>query len=171
MIWVVSKSVCSSSEELNNRHKYIKEVTKAEVSPWLESVCQYKHLGFKKTCHFYVCKSKKDEYGIIITAHVNEIVPIFNILALRKRAIVVVNSCEIRKEVSSIFLSIVKEKHSNSELYYACQEKHPDGLLVNYADDVGDFGFRTTLSERMLFRYRNEGIIKAIRGSFQKVVA
>lgn len=171
VIWVVSKSVCNSFEELNSRHKYIKEVTKAEVTPWSESSCEYKWLGIKRTCSFYVCKSKKGEYGIIITAHIPEIVAIFKNLASSKRAIIVVNSCEINKGVSSQFLSIVKQKNIYSELFYAHQEKHPNGSLVNYADDVGDFGFRTTLSERMLFRHRNEGIIKAIRGSFQKVVA
>ena len=168
--WVVSKSICSSKEELNYRFQYIKEVTKAEVSSWSESSCEYKRFGIKRICPFYICQSKKDEYGIIITAHIHEIGAIFESVASRKRAIVVINSCEIEKTISRTFLAIVKQKNSSSELFYAYQEKEKHGLLVNYADNVGTFGFSTTRSERMLFRNRHEGFIKAIKSSFQKVI-
>lgn len=170
MIWVVSKSICSSSEELDCRRQYIRDVTKAEVSCWSESNCEYKRFGLKRTCAFYVCQSKKGEYGMIITAHIHEIGAIFESIASRKRAIVVINSCEIEKTISSVFLSIVRQKNNSSELFYAYQERESHGLLVNYADNLGTFGFSTTLSERMLFRQRYEGFIKAIRNSFQKVV-
>lgn len=169
VIWVVSKSICSSQDELDCRHQYIRKVTKAEVSPWSESSCEYKRLGFRRMCQFYICRSKKGEYGIVITAHVQEVEAIFEQVASRKRAIVVINSCEIDKMFSRAFLLKVKQKNSSSELFFAYQEKESNGILVNYADNVGTFGFSTTLSERLLFRHRHNGLLKAIRESFKKV--
>lgn len=171
MIWIVSKTVCKSQRELECRHKYIKDVTNARVSHWTEFECEIKRFGKITTkFNYYMCKSDKGEYGIVITAHIGEVAAIINSVIEKKRAIVVINSCKLEKDTSKKFLDVVMTKNGQSELFFAQQEANDRGYLVNYADNVGEFGFSTTLSERELFRYRHEGFIKSIRKSFEKVV-
>lgn len=171
MIWVVSKSVCESQQELENRHKYIEDVTNTRVSPWTEYVCPTKILGvFKTKLYYYKCKSDKGEYGTVITAHIDEVAAIINSVIERKRAIVVINSCELEKGGSQKYLSIVTDKNRQSELFFAKQEITDKGYLVNFVDNFGSFGFRTTFSERELFRYRLSGLASAIRKAYDKVI-
>ena len=170
MIWIVTKTVCKSQEELEHRHKYIQDVTGARVSPWCEFEC--KRLGvFPAKFGCYKCQSDKGEYGVIITAHINEVTTIINNIIGDKRAIVVANSCEWERGFSKKILDLVNTKNRNSELFFAKQQKDDNGHLVNYADDIGEFGFKTTLSERKLFRQRQSGLIKAIRIAYDKVVS
>ncbi len=132
MIWIVSKTVCKSQRELDCRHKYIKDVTKARVSPWTELVCVIKRFGIITTkLNYYKCKSDKGEYGIVITAHIGEVAAIINSVIEMKRAIVVINSCELEKDGSKKFLDVVMTKNGQSELFFAKQELNDKGYLVN----------------------------------------
>lgn len=94
MFWIVSNTVCKSSEsELKHRYDYIKEVTNTKVSPWRTIVCQSNSLlGVRKNISFFQCKSEKGEYGFIITAHITEIPYILDTVLSNKRSIIVVNS-------------------------------------------------------------------------------
>lgn len=171
MIWVVSKTVCKTKQELDYRHNYIKEITNANVSNWKEFECtNSRFVFFPWKVEYYMCLSDRGEYGIVITAHINEVSAIFNNIIRNKCAIVVVNSCELVKGGSTKFLDMVLSKNKQSELFFAKQDINENGEFVNYADNVGKFGFRTTLSERQLFMQRNIGLTKAIRKSYEKVV-
>lgn len=168
MIWIVSKAALSSEKELVYRHRFIEDVTLASVSPWLERTCVFS--GFLRIpVVFYQCTSDKGEYGIMITAHINEVPAILGNILTDKKTLVIVNSCIIRKNIRNICLSIVKARNTQSELFFAKQEVSDSGALVNYVDNVGTFEFGTSVSERELFTHRKEGLIKAIRLAFDKV--
>lgn len=169
MIWIVSKAASSSEKELVCRHKFIEDVTQASVSPWLERISGVNRF-LRPRVGFYQCTSHKGEYGIVITAHINEVPSIVGNVLANKKALVIVNSCIIKKNIRNDFLSIVKAKNIQSELFFAKQEVSDSGALVNYIDNVGTFGFGTSASERELFRHRKEGLIKAIRLAFDKVI-
>ena len=169
MIWIVSESVCGTQEELCMRHQYIEEVSLANVSRWKRNDCEYIYTSHGRTrVGFYQCKSDKDEYGINITAHIGEAISILKEVLTQKRAIVVINSCIIDKKIIQIIFEFVKQKNTNTELYFAKQEKGFDGKYMNIISAVGNFGFITSKSERLLFKNRSLGLIKAMRTAFDK---
>jgi hypothetical protein len=169
VIWVVSKEICNTQQELECRLKYIKDVTGAQVSAWSYYECAIKRLGIVPAkLGFYKCQSYKGEYGVVITAHINEVSAIINSILDKKRAIVVINSCKLENGISKKILDLVIERNRQSEFFFAKQTKDENGHLVNCVDNLGEFGFNTTLSERKLFRQRKNGLVKAIRASFDK---
>ena len=104
----------------------------------------------------------KRQYGLIITAHMNiEVQPILQQILSQKKALVVINSCEIQKSAKEECYRIITSKNSQSEMYFAKQEVSDSGYRINYMENVGAFGFPTTLSERELFQQRRLGLIKS----------
>lgn len=169
MIWIVSKSLIGSDLELEKRHKYIEEITGARVSPWRECVCKSERFLYRNIS-YYQCRSEKGEYGVAITAHMNlEVQAILKRELSQKQAIVVINSCKLSKREVKECCSIVRKKNVQSEILFAKQERSPDGLSLNYYSEVGTFGFPTTVSERVMFQNRKNGLIKAVRKAFDKV--
>lgn len=169
MIWIVSKRVSGSESELKCRHQFIENVTQVRVSPWNKRVCAANR-RFQSPVEFYQCASNKGEYGIIITAHINEVLAIVENVLTNKKALVIVNSCIIKNYIKNKYLGIVKARNSQSKLFFARQERSNTGVLLNYIDNVGTFGFATSVSERELFIHRKEGLIKAIRLAFDEVL-
>lgn len=172
MIWIVSKNSVQSEDDLKNRRQYIIDITQTEVSSWKESECDSGR-SIKPNVKFYQCTSKKSEYGVVITAHINEVQPILDKVLSTKKALVVINSCAINKQTQVDINTLVKKKNLYSELLFAKQEKKVTSIGLydlNYVDDVGTFGFGTTQSERELFQQRKLGLTKAIRFVFEKVM-
>lgn len=170
MNWIVSKKACETDAELKSRWEYIKKTTGVIPSAWSVERCS-PYGSYRQLPEFYICRTKKGEYGFIITAHIKEVLPILNTVLQRKRAIVVVNSCMIDKEKCERIYRFILSKHSHSELFFARQEnlKGSTPAMVNYIDNVGAFGFGTTDSERKLFMDRSQGLIPAIRGAFDRI--
>ena len=168
MIWLVSNALVIP-EELPLRHQFIQEITGSKVSKWGKYNC----LGnrrFTKAIEYYRCTSDKGEYGVFITAHMNlEIQPILQQVLSRKKALVIINSCAMEKKSKLDCINIVKGKNPNSEIFYAKQELSASGLLMNYIEDAGEFGFQSTMSERELFQQRRLGLVNAIRTVYEKV--
>ena len=160
MIWIVSEAVSGSTKELKKRHEYIQEVTKVNVSPWIKRTLSTGKFMWR-TVNIYQCASRK--------AHIEEVPIILKETITSKRAIVVVNSCIMKKSVGRDCLSFVKKQNGSSRLFFAKQEMSHSGALVNFTDNVGTFGFSTTLSERELYIHRNDNIIKAITLSYNEV--
>lgn len=170
MIWVVSKALVVSQDELNNRHQVIQEIAQTKVSPWSEHYCRSNRWPHTPI-GFYQCVSYKGEYGIVITAHMNiEVQPILQQVLSPKKALVVINSCEIRKGAKDECFRIVTAKNPQSEMYFAKQEISDSGYLINYIENAGAFGFQSTISERELFQQRRLGLVKAIRTVYDKVM-
>lgn len=170
MIWIVSKELVEEESELEKRHQYIAAVTGTYVTPWQEVICMPKY-NCSRPITYYRCKSDKGEYGIVITAHMKDEVQSILINELgNKRAIVVINSCGIEKQIMNECCSIVRRINPNSIILWAKQERSALGKEINYVDNVGTFGFPTTNSERELFQQRRVGFIKAIRKAYDKEV-
>ena len=55
-------------------------------------------------------------------------------------------------------------------MFFAKQELSDSGYLMNYIENAGEFGFRSTVSERELFQHRRFGLVKAIRTVYEKVM-
>ena len=68
------------------------------------------------------------------------------------------------------FLQKNATKNPHSEIFYAKQELSDAGFLMNYIEDAGEFGFRSTVSERELFQQRHLGLVKAIRTVYEKAI-
>ena len=171
MNWIVSDKVLSSESELTNRSEFIREVAHTKITPWREQSCKGTGM-LKPQVKFYQCNSEKGEYGFFITAHINvEVQPILLHVLTGKKALVVINSCALNEAIKTQCLNIVKLKNSESELYFAKQTLDENGRALNYYDNVGTFGFPTTVSERELFQRRSLGLIKALRTVFEKVVS
>lgn len=169
MIWIVSKAASNSEKEMVCRHYFIEDVTQASVSPWMERTFLINKFPWNSE-GFYQCTSDEGEYGIVITAHINEVPVLLENVLTNKKNLVIVNSCIISNDIRNYCMSIVKAKNTQSELYFAKQEILDSGVRVNYIDNVGTFGFGTSVSERELFRHRKEGLVKAISLAFDKVV-
>ena len=169
MIWIISSKVCRDKEEENSRYQFIKEVAGAKVSSLEKYFFEYRNFpNPNQLVEFMQCKSDKGEYGFFITSHNNEVIPILQKVLTGKRAVVVINTCVTDKRLERAIYNIVKKDNCNSEIYFATQERNEKGILVNYIDNLGDFGFQTSRSERCLFRNRSKGLIKAIRVVFDK---
>ena len=106
---------------------------------------------------------------MVVTAHINEVPRILLSVLSDKKALVFVNSCAINTKTQRLCLDATQYKNRNSELFFAKQEKNMDGFYLNYIDDVGAFGFGTTLSDRELFQNRRLGLVKALRSVYCKV--
>lgn len=98
-----------------------------------------------------------------------EIQPILQQVLSRKKALVIINSCAMEEKSKLDCINIIKGKNPNSEIFYAKQELSASGCLMNYIEDAGEFGFRSTMSERELFQQRRLGLVKAIRTVYEKV--
>ena len=170
MNWIVSKKACETDAELKSRWEYIKKTTGVIPSAWSVERCS-PYDSYRRLPEYYICRTKKGEYGIIITAHIYEVLPILNTVMQRKRAIVVINSCMINAEARANLYKFILSKHPHSELFFAKQENRNSSnpALVNYIDNVGTFGFGTTNSERELFMNRSQVLIMAIRGAFDRI--
>ncbi len=161
MIWIVTKKLIRNNEELIKRHEYISDIARCEVTPWEEYASAIK-------IPFFRCVSRKGEYGIFISAHmISEVPALLEAFIPRKRTVVVVNSCGVEQTEIEKCVSIVKQRNNQSLVYWSKQE-HRDGIMVSYMDDVGTFGFPTTISERELFQNRHFGLITGIKMSFER---
>lgn len=168
MIWIVAENICSSDNELKERHKYIKKITQAKVSSWRNCVCKNEFHLQNTELKYYQCQSFKGEYGIIITAHIQDVPYILIEVLNNKKSIVVVNSCAIKREFVKNIYDIVVQKNKQSELFFAAQNETDKGY-INSLDDVGNFGFMTTKSDRMLYKNRDNNLTKAIRSAYKKI--
>ena len=170
MIWIVSKSIIQDETELEKRREYIRNVTYAKVSNWTQIKYISKQGIFQKEIDFYQCSSDKNEYGVIITAHIEEVCDILNFVLRNKAALIIVNSCKVKEAYVNQIIYLAKNKSKFSEVFFAKQEKQKNGLYLNCQKNVGNFGFSTTKSERELFQHRENGFIKSIRKAYEKVI-
>ena len=134
MIWIVSSSIAGTEENLSARHEYIKMVSQAHVSPWQKRTAV---IAGKRYLNYYQCKSEKGEYGLFITAHIDEAFSILRATQNNKKTLFSINACQVSNMHKRKLLNAVKKRNPQSELYLARQEKRKDGKIVNYIDDFG----------------------------------
>lgn len=167
MRWIIgnSKDITVDSTQVQARRDYIQRVTDAEVSAWRLILVNRKE---------YLCCTSNDGIdGTFITAHIGDVYELCSLREIYTGSFVVANTCIWERMSHKMVLSIMRSFNRNIELWFAKQELSVDSdrnfRQTTTLDNIGQFGFQTSLSERKLFINRGKGLIEAIRVSFDWV--
>lgn len=169
MRWIVSsgKDIYVDSSQLQARLNYIRQVTNAEVTEW--KILQVKGTNKK----FLYCISDDGLNGTFITAHIGEVRLICSLYEVARGDFVIANSCIWEKSLDKQILQNMMEVNRSVELWFAKQEVSVEGghmlRQCTTLNNLGQFGFHTSLSERQLFTKRRNGFMAAVRESYIKV--
>lgn len=171
MDWIVSsdKEIAGNSDELEARKAYISRVTGAKASNW-ESF----PIAKSQPSKFLLCTSSEGIDGAIITAHINDVIRLSTLNRIAQKPLLVANSCMVASEIGERLFSFLQRVNPDIELRFANQKLQApmrNPLLSVELTDVGTFGFKTSSSERDLFRYCfQEGFLPALKKAFSYVV-
>lgn len=170
MRWIIGSStdIAVDNNQLQARRNYIRSVTGADVSSW--SVMKVNGQIWKE----YLCCMSNDEInGTFITAHIGDVHKLCFLSEIRSGEFVVANTCVWGKMSDKKLLNNMRSFKRDIELWFAKQELSVDinGILRQSTtlNNVGQFGFQTSFSERELFKNRAKGFLEAIRVSFERV--
>lgn len=169
MRWIVStgKDIYVDNSQLQARLNYIRHVTNAEVTEW--KILQIK--GTRK--QFLYCISDDGLNGTFITAHIGEVRLICALYEVASGDFVIANSCIWEKSLDKQILQNMMKVNRSIELWFAKQEVSVEGghmlRQCTTLNNLGQFGFHTSLSERQLFSKRRNGFMVAVRESYIKV--
>ena len=161
----------ATPQQLGARLDFIRDVTNADVSPWVPLVVR----GAAMPLPFLTCASMEGISGLFITAHADAVHFLCEGLYLGQIDIVVINSCLLIPNYGKQLLEILSRSSANPqiELFFAKQENiYPGGprlIKCVTISNIGEFGFQTSVSERNMFRNRKRGFKDAIYASFDKV--
>lgn len=169
MRWIVSsgKDIYVDKSQLQARHNYIRQVTSAEVTEW--KILQIK--GSNK--QFLYCISDDGLNGTFITAHIGEVRLICSLYEVASGDFVIANSCIWEKSLDKQILRDMMKVNRSVELWFAKQEVSVEGghmlRQCTTLNNLGQFGFHTSLSERQLFTKRRNGFMASVREAYVKV--
>ena len=169
MRWIVSKDkdIVVDDNQLKARLNYIRQVTGAEVTDW--NVLSIK--GYNKK--FWYCISDDGLNGTFITAHIGEVQCICSLYEVVSGDFVIANSCIWEKLRDKQILYSMMKLNRDVELWFAKQEVSVEkGHMIRQCttlSNLGQFGFQTSLSERLLFAKRRNGFKSAVSEAFVKV--
>ncbi len=168
MRWIVScgTDIAVDNSQLQKRINYIQSVTNAEVSGW-------NPVQVKGQVKYLCCTSNDGLDGTFITAHIGDV---FEICSLREVCIgkfVVANTCIWERMSHKELLFRMMRVNQEVELFFAKQDLSVDRSHIfrqsTTLNNIGNFGFQTSLSERKLFANRSKGLMDAIHKSFVRV--
>lgn len=170
MRWIIStgKDIAVDSDQVRARRDYIQLVTDAEVSAW----------GFiqvnGQVCKEYLCCTSNDGIdGTFITAHIGDVSKLCSLREICIGKFVVANTCILRRMLGKEILFRMMSINREVELFFAKQELSVGSNRIFWQSttlyNIGQFGFRTSWSERELFRNRGKGLMEAIGVSFVRV--
>lgn len=170
MRWIVStgKDIFVNNNQLEARRDYIRKVTGAEVTTW--RVMSINGCGVKE---FLYCISNDGINGTFITAHIGEVQAICSLRAVANGDFVIANSCIWEKSIDKYILYNMMKINRSIELWFAKQEVSVEnGHMLRQCttlNNIGQFGFQTSLSERQLFAKRHNDFMTAVNEAFVKV--
>lgn len=153
-----------SREELEARQNFIRSVTGTDVTPWRPVVQN----GKIWPTNAITCESSDNVDALFITGHVNELRHLFSLIDREKPQIVILNTCTLIPKLREIIFARLQQSVPNISLYYAHQQRTLTGQYVNLSYE-GNFGFQTSISERVLFRYRRKGLLEALSLAFDYI--
>lgn len=169
MRWILStgRDIVVDNSQLEARHNYIQLVTGAVLTDW--NVLQIKGIGKR----FWYCISDDGLKGTFITAHIGEIQLVCSSHEIANGDFVVANSCIWEKSLDKHILRGMMAINRSVELWFAKQEVSVEGgyflRQCTTLNNLGQFGFQTSLSERQLFAKRRNGFMAAVREAYVKV--
>lgn len=167
MRWILSagKDIAVDGNQIQARMRYIQSVTNAKTSTW--RIMQVKGKAF------YICESYDEINGTFITAHIYDVFMLCSLSDICASGFIVANTCIWHKDADKETLKRMRLFNKNIELWFAKQDLFLDGTQTlrqsTELNNIGLFGFQTSLSERNLFKNRKKGLVKAIRESFVRV--
>lgn len=171
MDWIVSadKDIAGNKDQLQARRSYISEVTGSKASNW-ESFS----ISRKLSNNFLRCTSLEGVDGVMITAHTHYIYLLSTLKWIAEKPLLIANACVWEVGSDKRLLSFLQKVNPDIELRFAKQSLLFDSKYVprQYVDltDVGAFGFKTSRSERDLFRYCSQiGFRPALEKAFHQV--
>ena len=149
------------------RLQFITDITGVVPTPW--SLIEFSN---NKYC-FWGCKTEDSLNGVYITAHNFEVVYLCKEKVLQNMDFIIANTCIFREELDTDILRLLRKRNKDVVLWYAKQEIEmtEDHIFrkTNTINDVGNFGFFTSKSDRLMFRYRKRGFLPALELAFDKV--
>lgn len=166
MRWILStdKEIMVDNKQVHARREYISDVTGVEVSAW--SMIQVNGRAF------YFCVSDDGINGTFITAHIHDVQMLCSLPDICACEFVVANTCVWHEGANKDILKRMKFINMNVELWFAKQELYSDGYILRQStelNNVGQFRFQTSISERNLYRNRNKGFMNALQRSYFRV--
>jgi len=168
--WILGagRDIAVDSNQVQARRDYVQRVTGVEVSPW--NVIQ---VNGQVCREFLCCTSNEGISGTFITAHIGDVYNLCTLREICKGDFVVANTCIWEKMSHKELLFQIMRVNPKIELFFAKQELSVDNNHIfrqsTTLNNVGRFGFQTSLSERELFKYRVRGLVEAIHESFDRV--
>lgn len=170
MEWIIGtdKNITQSMEQLLARSKYITKITGANVTPW--RILSIKNSNSK----FLICTSLDGRNGSFITAHIYDIILLSTTELVANNEFVVANTCIWNRLSDKKVLYNLMVNNPQIRLWFAKQELSLIGngyqlKESNLLSWVGNFGFLTSKSERILFANRKSGFEQALSTAFEPV--
>ena len=169
MKWIVSTrgEIVLTIQELNSRSEFIRLVVGIEPTPW-------KVIWTSNERHrFYICFTDDGINGVVITGHIGEVAELCRSMQIDDCEFVVANTCVWEHLNDKQILYMLRQRQARIKLWFAKQELSMEKEYylrnTNILSDVGDFGFPTSKSERILFANRKKGFIVALEKAFEPV--
>jgi hypothetical protein len=168
--WIIGndKDIAVDGIQVRARGDYIQRVTGAEVSAW-----HFIQVNGQVCKEFLCCTSNDGIDGTFITAHIGDVYKICSLREICIGKFVVANTCIWERMSHKKLLNSMMSFNRNIELWFAKQELSVDSSRIfrqsTTLNNIGRFGFQTSLSERELFMNRGKGLMEAIRVSFVRV--
>lgn len=170
MRWIISfsKDIAVDENQLHARSIYIRRVTDAKVSAW-----NFIQVNGQVSRKFLCCTSEDEVDGTFITAHIDDVYKLCSLRDVYGGKLIIANTCIWENLSHKNLLLNMMRFNREIELWFAKQELSIDNSLIlrqsTTLNNVGQFGFQTSLSERKLFTNRGKGLMEAIRVSFVRV--
>lgn len=170
MRWIVSSDpkVFEDKANMHARLQYIHSVTGAAVTEW--TITQ------KSTTlpnSFFYCLTNDGLNGTFITAHIDEVQRLCALQEIAMDDFVIANTCIWKKSLNKQILYCMMQINKKVELWFSKQalavEDNYQLRQSTMLSSVGEFGFNTSLSERLLFSNRRKGFMEAVPFAFNKV--
>lgn len=170
MRWIVGaeSDVAVDESQLQARHVFIRDVTGVEVSAWGRI-----QISVPVPRRFFHCLSNDGIDGIFITAHIFDVQALCSLPEIYNAGSVVANTCIWERLSHKSLLYSLRSKKQDAQLWFAKQGLSIDASHLfrqsTTLNNVGQFGFQTSLSERKLFMHRKKGLVAGIQASFDRV--
>ncbi|WP_195984223.1 hypothetical protein [Clostridium sp. D33t1_170424_F3] len=170
MRWILSADpkIAVDTTQLQARRVFIQDVTCAEVSDW-----GHMQISVSDSYGFFQCISNDGVDGVFITAHMPDVHFLCNFPQIYNTEFIVANTCIWERLSHKSLLYSLRSKKQDAQLWFAKQELSVDANHLfrqsTTLNNVGQFGFQTSLSERKLFMHRKKGLVNGIQESFDRV--
>jgi hypothetical protein len=166
--WIISagKDIAVDRNQMGARREYIQRVSGVEVSPWIK-------VNGPAAKEYFCCMSDDGIDGTFITAHIDDVYNLCSLKEICLGKLVVANTCIWERMSDKQLLFRMMSVNREVELFFAKQELSVENNRIlrqtTTLIDIGQFGFQTSKSERLLYRNRDKGLMKAIKMSFNRV--